>query len=106
MRYLIFAISKRICIQSYKGKEAYLALGNSIIILFVTSLVTCSAKWEWRSATLSTHVTPGSQGVSMPSFMSIGPRMLVLEGNMHTDSRTDTVLLLLCTVKVTEWPGA
>ena len=60
----------------------------------------------WQSATLSTHVTPGSQGVSMPSFMSIGPRMLVLEGNMHTDSRTDTVLLLLCTVKVTEWPGA
>ena len=36
---------------------------------------------------------PGSQGVSMPSFMPIGPKLWVLEGYIHTD--TQTVLLLL-----------
>ena len=40
---------------------------------------------------------PGSQGVSMPSFMPIGPKLWALEGLTHTVTQThrQTVLLLL-----------
>ena len=36
---------------------------------------------------------PVSQGVFMPSFVSIGPKLWALEGYIHTDRQT--VLLLL-----------
>ena len=32
---------------------------------------------------------PGSQGVSMPSFMPIGLKLWALEGYIHTDTHTD-----------------
>ena len=40
---------------------------------------------------------PGSQGVSMHSFMKIGTKLWALEGYIHTHTNTDgqTVLLLL-----------
>ena len=39
------------------------------------------------------HVTPRSLGVSMPSFMPIGPKLWEHEGYQHTQGQT--VLLLL-----------
>ena len=57
-----------------------------------------SLSWALRYALATYPMSlPGSQGVSMPSFMPIGPKLWALEGYIHTHTQTDTqtVLLLL-----------
>ena len=40
------------------------------------------------------HVEMKLQGVSMPSFMPIGPKLWAIEGYIHTDGQKDKTVLL------------